>query len=123
MRLGWLAKYLHNTHPAENLRNAGTQKRQCAPKAAVVILVTSAIVHAVALCPSAEWLIMSNPDDVRTAEKRVQEILRALRETDLVSRDDLHDELRKATDEYTKAVAELSVRGSAKRATRHGGPS
>ena len=66
---------------------------------------------------------MSHPDDVRAAEKRVQEILRALKETDLVSRDDLHDQLRKATDEYTKVVAELSVRRSANRAIRQCGPS
>lgn len=56
---------------------------------------------------------MSTTDDVRAAEKRVQQILRALKETDFAGPDDLHDELRKATDEYNKAVAELSVRRSA----------
>ena len=52
---------------------------------------------------------MSTIQEVRAAEKRVQEILRELKSTDLTSRDDLHQQLRKATDEYVKAVAKLNA--------------
>lgn len=47
--------------------------------------------------------------DVRAAEKKIQELLRALNETDMVSRDDLHEKLRTATDEYVQAIADLKV--------------
>lgn len=52
---------------------------------------------------------MSTIQNVRTAEKKVQEVLRELQKTDLTSRDDLHHQLTEATDEYVKAVSELKV--------------
>lgn len=53
---------------------------------------------------------MSTIDEVRAADKKVQEVLRELKKTDLTSRDDLHEELTKATDEYVKAVSNLELR-------------
>jgi hypothetical protein len=50
---------------------------------------------------------MSTIEDARAAEKKMKEILAALRTAGLVGPDDLHDDLRKATDEYTRAVREL----------------
>jgi hypothetical protein len=53
---------------------------------------------------------MSTIQIVRAAEKKVQEVLRELNKTDLTSRDDLHQQLTEATDEYVKAVSKLKVR-------------
>ena len=51
---------------------------------------------------------MSTIEDVRAAEKKMKDILAALRgKDDMLNSDDLHEELRKATDEYTKAVRDL----------------
>ena len=52
---------------------------------------------------------MSTIDEVRAAEKKVQEVLRELKKIDLNSRDDLHQRLRTATDEYIKAISRLRV--------------
>lgn len=52
---------------------------------------------------------MSTIQEVRAAEKRVQEVLRELKSTDLTSRGDLHQQLTKATDEYIKAISELKA--------------
>jgi hypothetical protein len=51
---------------------------------------------------------MSTIEDVRAAEKRVQVVLEALKEADARDANDLSAELRKATDEYAKAVRELN---------------
>ena len=50
---------------------------------------------------------MSTIDNVRTAEKRVQELVDALKNPDAEDPDSLNLELQKATDEYAKAVREL----------------
>ncbi|HXJ89253.1 MAG TPA: hypothetical protein VMS18_20720 [Candidatus Binatia bacterium] len=52
---------------------------------------------------------MSTIQEVRAAEKKVQVILRELRKTDLTNRDDLHERLAQATDEYVNAVSELRM--------------
>jgi hypothetical protein len=55
------------------------------------------------------WLevVMSTIQEVQAAEKKVQEVLRELKKTDLTSRDDLHQQLTEATDEYVRAIREL----------------
>lgn len=50
---------------------------------------------------------MSTIEEVRAAEKRVQEILEVLREVGPVVPENFSQELRKATDEYARAVREL----------------
>ena len=50
-------------------------------------------------------LAMSSIQEVQAAEKKVQAVLRELKKTDLTSRDDLHQQLTEATDEYVKAIA------------------
>jgi hypothetical protein len=52
---------------------------------------------------------MSSIQEVQAAEKRVQAVLRELTEIDLTSRDDLHQQLAEATDEYVKAIAGLKL--------------
>ena len=52
---------------------------------------------------------MSSIQEVQAAEKKVQAVLRELRKTDLTSRDDLHQQLARATDEYVKAIADLKI--------------
>jgi len=47
---------------------------------------------------------MSSIQEVQAAEKKVQAVLRELKKTDLTSRDDLHQQLAEATDEYVKAI-------------------
>jgi len=67
-------------------------------------------------CPFAQYrfedatqrLVMSTIDEVRAAEKRVQEILEALKKADAADPDYLGVELQKATDEYARAVRELN---------------
>jgi len=54
-------------------------------------------------------LAMSSIQEVQAAEKKVQAVLRELKKTDLTSRDDLHQQLTEATDEYVKAIAELKI--------------
>ena len=56
-----------------------------------------------------ETTAMSTIEEVRAAEKRVQEILEVLREVGSVDPDNFSEELRKATDEYARAVRELRV--------------
>lgn len=54
---------------------------------------------------------MSSIGEVKAAEKKVKAILEKLREAS--PKDDttlLHDDLKKATDEYSKAVLELKLR-------------
>ena len=50
---------------------------------------------------------MSCIQEVQAAEKKVQAVLRELKKTDLTSRDDLHQQLAEATDEYVKTIADL----------------
>jgi hypothetical protein len=50
---------------------------------------------------------MSTINEVREAEKRVQEVLDALKKAGAQDPNNLGDELRKATDEYARAVREL----------------
>lgn len=52
---------------------------------------------------------MSTIDEVRSAERKVQEILEALKRAIAEDQDHLASELQKATDEYAKAVRELPV--------------
>jgi hypothetical protein len=52
---------------------------------------------------------MASIQEVQVAEKKVQAVLRELKETDLTSRDDLHQQLAEATDEYVKAIAGLKI--------------
>ena len=46
-------------------------------------------------------------DAVRAAEKRVEEVLEALKKADAEDPDQLRMELQQATDEYARAVLEL----------------
>lgn len=50
---------------------------------------------------------MSTIDEVRIAEKRVQELLSKLEKIGGNDPDNLTDDLRKATDDYVRAVREL----------------
>jgi hypothetical protein len=50
---------------------------------------------------------MSTIEDVRAAEKKVQEVLVALKKTDVQEPNPLDAELRNATDEYVRAVRQL----------------
>ena len=52
---------------------------------------------------------MASIQEVQVAEKKVQAVLRELKKADLTSRDDLHQQLAEATDEYVKAVADLKM--------------
>lgn len=58
-------------------------------------------------CPAVKWAVMSTIDDVRRAEERVQRILDALRKTTALDPSRLSDELKKATEDYARAVREL----------------
>jgi hypothetical protein len=51
---------------------------------------------------------MSTIEEVRAAEKKVQEVLGALKKTGAQYANDLGTELKNATDEYARAVRELS---------------
>src|ERR1022692_4804749 len=51
---------------------------------------------------------MSTIEEVRAAEKKVQEVLEALKKTGAQYANDLGTELKNATDEYARAVRELS---------------
>jgi hypothetical protein len=51
---------------------------------------------------------MSTIEEVRTAEKRVEKVLEALKTASAQDPNHLSDELRKATDEYARAVRELN---------------
>jgi hypothetical protein len=53
---------------------------------------------------------MSTIHEVRAAEKRVQAVVDALKSADAKDSDNLSHELRNATDEYARAVRELSLR-------------
>lgn len=50
---------------------------------------------------------MSTIEDVRAAEKKVQEVLHALKKADVQDPNSLDAELRNATDEYATAVRGL----------------
>lgn len=50
---------------------------------------------------------MSTIAEVRAAEKKMQEVLDALKKADARDPDHLSAELQKATDEYARAVREL----------------
>jgi hypothetical protein len=51
---------------------------------------------------------MSTIEEVRAAEKRVQEVLKALKKAGAQDPNHLNDELRNATDDYARAVRELN---------------
>ena len=51
---------------------------------------------------------MSTIEEVRVAEKKVKEVLNALKKADAQDTKSLGAELMCATDEYTRAVRELS---------------
>ena len=53
---------------------------------------------------------MSTIHEVRAAETRVQAVLDALKKADAKDPENLSDELRNATDEYARAVRELSLK-------------
>ena len=52
---------------------------------------------------------MSTMDEVRAAEKRVQDLVRKLYDASASDPDRLHEQLRRATDDYAKAVRELNA--------------
>jgi hypothetical protein len=52
---------------------------------------------------------VSTIQEVKAAERKVRDILRELNKTDLTSRDDLHQQLTEATDEYVRAIRELEA--------------
>jgi hypothetical protein len=51
---------------------------------------------------------MSTIEEVKAAEKRVEKVLEALKRAGAQDSNHLSDELRKATDEYARAVRELN---------------
>ena len=51
---------------------------------------------------------MSTIEEVRAAEKKLQEVLEALKQASAQDPNHLSTELRKATDDYARAVRELS---------------
>jgi len=53
-------------------------------------------------------IAMSTIEEVRAAEKRVREVLDALRKAGAQDPNDLGTELKNATDEYARAVRELN---------------
>lgn len=53
-------------------------------------------------------LAMSTIEEVRAAETRLQQVLDALKKADAQDSNDLSGELQRATDEYARAVRELS---------------
>jgi hypothetical protein len=53
---------------------------------------------------------MSTIEEVRTAEKKVKEVLDALKKADAQDPNSLGAELISATDEYARAVRELNPR-------------
>jgi len=52
---------------------------------------------------------VSTIEEVRAAEKKVQEVLEALKKAGAQDPNHLSDELKNATDEYARAVRELSL--------------
>jgi hypothetical protein len=52
---------------------------------------------------------MSTIDEVREADKKVQEVLEALKKARAEEQDQLGMQLRQATDDYTKAIRELPI--------------
>ena len=56
-------------------------------------------------------IAVSTIEDVRVAEKKMKDILAALRKDDLLNSDELHEDLRRATDECAKSVRELELKG------------
>ena len=54
---------------------------------------------------------MSTIEEVRTAERRVQELMSALKQAGPENPDQFSEELKRATDDYAKAVRELSPSG------------
>lgn len=57
--------------------------------------------------PSGSVNLMSTIEDVRTAEKKLQKILDALKKAGANDPENLTQQLVSATDEYAKAVLEL----------------
>ena len=57
-----------------------------------------------------EPLAMSTIEEVRAAETSVQKVLDALKKADARDANDVSAELKKATDEYARAVRELNSR-------------
>lgn len=53
---------------------------------------------------------MSTIEEVRAAETKVQEVWDALKKAEVEDLNHLSDELRKATDEYARAVRELKAK-------------
>src|ERR1700687_2439565 len=53
-------------------------------------------------------IAMSTIDEVRAAEKKLQEVMATLNKTGAQYPDHLSTELKKATDDYARAVRELS---------------
>ena len=53
---------------------------------------------------------MSTTEEVRAAEKRVRVVLDALRKAGALDPSHLSEELKKATDEYAKAIRELNAK-------------
>jgi hypothetical protein len=53
---------------------------------------------------------MSTIEEVRTAEKKVQELVNDLRQAGAQDPSDLSTQLKNATDEYARAVRELDSR-------------
>ena len=54
-------------------------------------------------------IAMSSIEEVRAAEKKVQEVLDALKKVGAQDPNHLSDQLQKATDEYARAVRELQL--------------
>lgn len=53
---------------------------------------------------------MSNMEDVRTADRRLEELLQRLKRVGADDPDNLFGQLRDARDEYSKAVRELELK-------------
>jgi hypothetical protein len=55
---------------------------------------------------------MSTIEEVRAAEKKIQEVLEALKKASAQDPNHLNAELRKATDDYARAVRELNSKSA-----------
>ena len=62
------------------------------------------------LCPSEWGAVMSTMEDVRSAERRLEELLERLKRVGADDPNNLFGQLSKARDDYAKVVRELELR-------------
>lgn len=62
------------------------------------------------MCRSDGSAVMSTMEDVRTADRRLEELLERLKRVGADDPDNLFGQLRQARDEYAKVIRELEVK-------------